>query len=69
MGPKNMPKPLLDKIHAGVVSLVKSPEFGKTMRNLGSEPVSDTPKEFRQFMLNDMKKWADVVRRAGIKAR
>jgi tripartite-type tricarboxylate transporter receptor subunit TctC len=39
------------------------------MRNLGSEPVSNTPEEFRQFMLNDMKKWADVVKRAGIKAR
>jgi tripartite-type tricarboxylate transporter receptor subunit TctC len=69
MGPAHMPKPLLEKIHAGVVSLVKSPQFGKTMRNLGSEPVSNTPEEFRQFMLNDMKKWADVVKRAGIKPR
>ena len=69
MGPKNLPKPLLDRIHAAVVSLVKSPEFAKTMGNLGSEPVSNTPEEFRQFMLNDMKKWADVVKRAGIKAR
>jgi len=69
MAPKNLPKPLLDKIHAGVVSLVKSPEFAKTMRNLGSEPVSSTPEEFRRFMLADMKKWADVVKRAGIKPR
>jgi tripartite-type tricarboxylate transporter receptor subunit TctC len=69
MAPAKLPKPLLDEIHAGVVSLVKSPEFVKTMRNLGSEPVSSTPEEFRQFMLNDMKKWADVVKRAGIKAR
>lgn len=67
--PAKLPKPLLDKIHAGVTSLVKSPEFAKTMRNLGSEAVSSTPEEFRQFMLNDMKKWADVVKRAGIKAR
>jgi tripartite-type tricarboxylate transporter receptor subunit TctC len=69
VGPKNLPKPLLDKIHAGIVSLVKSPEFAKTMRNLGSEPVSRSPEEFRQFMLDDMKKWADVVKRAGIKPR
>lgn len=68
-GPAKMPKPLVAKIHAGVVSLVKSPEFIKTMRNNGSEAVSSTPEEFRQFMLNDMKKWADVVKRAGIKAR
>ncbi len=69
MGPAHMPKPLLEKIHAGVVSLVNSPQFAKTMRNLGSEPVSNTPEEFRQFMLADMKKWADVVKRAGIKPR
>jgi tripartite-type tricarboxylate transporter receptor subunit TctC len=69
MGPKNMPKPLVEKIHAGVVSLVKSPEFIKTMRDNGSEAVSNSPEEFRQFMLDDMKKWADVVKRAGIPTR
>ena len=69
MAPAKLPKPLLDKIHAGIVSLVKSPEFIKTMRNNGSEAKSSTPEELRQFMLADMKKWADVVKRAGIKVR
>ena len=68
-GPAKMPKALVQKIHEGVVSLVKSPEFAKTMRNLGSEPKYSSPEEFRQFMLADMKKWADIVKRAGIKAR
>ena len=68
-GPANMPKPLVNKIHAAVVSLVKSPEFIKIMRDNGSEAVSNTPEEFRQFMLADMKKWADVAKRAGIIAR
>jgi tripartite-type tricarboxylate transporter receptor subunit TctC len=67
--PAKLPKPLVEKLHAAIVSLVKSPEFIKTMRNNGSEAVSSTPEEFRQFMLNDMKKWADVVKRAGIKAQ
>jgi tripartite-type tricarboxylate transporter receptor subunit TctC len=67
--PAKLPKPLLEKIHAGVVSLVKSPEFIKTMRDNGSEAKSSTPEELRQFMLSDMKKWADVVKRAGIKPR
>ena len=66
-GPANMPKPLVEKIHKAVLELVKSPEFAKTMRNNGSEPKWSTPEEFRQFQLADMKKWADVVKRAGIK--
>jgi tripartite-type tricarboxylate transporter receptor subunit TctC len=69
MAPAKLPKPRLEKIHAEVVSLVKSPEFVKTMSNLGSDAVSSTPEAFRQFMLKDMDKWADVVKRAGIKAR
>ena len=69
MAPKGLPKPLLEKIHAGVLSLVKSEEFITTRRKNGSEAKSSTPEEFRQFMLADMKKWADVVERAGIKAR
>jgi tripartite-type tricarboxylate transporter receptor subunit TctC len=67
--PAKLPKPLLAKIHAEVLTLVNSPDFIKIMRNNGSEAVSSTPEEFRRFMLNDMKKWADVVTRAGIKAR
>jgi tripartite-type tricarboxylate transporter receptor subunit TctC len=69
MAPKNLPKPLLQKIHGAVVSLVKSEGFIKTMRDNGSEAKSSTPEAFRQFMLDDMKKWSDVVKRAGIKAR
>lgn len=66
-GPANMPKPLVAKIHAGIVSLVKSPEFIKLMRDNGSEAKYSSPEEFRQFQLADMKKWADVAKRAGIK--
>ena len=67
--PAKMPKPLVDKIHAGVLALVKSPQFVKTMRDNGSEAKSSTPEAFRQFQLADMRKWADVVKRAGIKAQ
>jgi len=68
-GPAKLSKPLVAKIHAAIVSLVKSPDFIKTMRNNGSEAVSSTPEAFRQFMLDDMKKWGDVAKRAGIKAQ
>jgi len=69
MGPGKMPKPLLTKIHAEIAKYVKSPEFGKVAENNGSEAVTNSPEEFRQFMLDDMKKWADVVKRAGIKVQ
>ena len=69
MAPAKLPKPLLAKIHDEIESFVKSPEFIKIAKDNGSEAVSSTPEEFRQFLLDDMKKWATVVKNAGIKAR
>lgn len=67
VAPARLPKPLLTKLHAEISKFVKSPEFGKVANANGSEPVTNSPEEFRQFMLADMKKWADVVKRSGIK--
>ncbi len=69
IGPAKLPKPLLTKIHDEIARLVKSPEFGKIAEANGSEPVTNSPEEFRQFMLNDMKKWADVVKRSGMQVK
>ncbi len=68
-GPAKMPKPLLTRIHTAISGYVKSAEFGKVAEANGSEAVTNSPEEFRQFMLDDMKKWADVVKRANIKVQ
>jgi tripartite-type tricarboxylate transporter receptor subunit TctC len=66
-GPANLPKPILTKIHAETVAYVKSPEFIKRASTDGAEPVGNDPETFRQFMLADLKKWAEVVKRSGAK--
>src|SRR5205085_7871218 len=65
--PANLPKAVLTKIHADTVAYVKSPEFVKRVSGDGAEPVGNDPEAFRQFMLADLKKWADVVKRSGAK--
>ncbi|MEQ1774615.1 MAG: tripartite tricarboxylate transporter substrate binding protein [Burkholderiales bacterium] len=67
MAPAKLPKPLLTKIHAETAAYVKSPEFIKRANADGAEAVSNDPETFRQFMLNDVKKWAEVVKRSGVK--
>ncbi len=66
VGPAHMPKPLVNKISAETVALVKSPEFVKRMTALGSEIVGSDAETFRQFMLADLKKWADLVKGSGM---
>ena len=67
MAPAHLPKPLLAKVHAETAAYVKSPEFAKRASADGAEPVTNDPETFRQFMLADVKKWAEVVKRSGAK--
>ena len=67
MGPAQLSKVVLAKLHAEIVTYVKSPDFIKRASADGAEPVGSDPESFRQFMLDDVKKWAEVVKRSGAK--
>lgn len=67
LAPPKLPKPVLDKLHDETVKYVRSPEFRKRVETDGAQAVGSSPEVFRQFMLADLKKWADVVKRSGAK--
>ena len=67
VGPAKLPKPMVDKLSAETIAFVKKPDIVKRMTSLGSEMVGSDPDTFRQFMLGDVKKWADLVKRSGMK--
>lgn len=48
---------------------MQSPETIKRYAALGVEPTSSSPQELTAFMRKDMEKWADVIKRAGIKVQ
>lgn len=63
-----MSKPLLTKLHAQFVKFLHEPKMEKTMLDLGGVPTSNSPEQFRKFMLADMEKWRKVVQASGAKA-
>jgi tripartite-type tricarboxylate transporter receptor subunit TctC len=67
VGPAQLPKPVLQKIYRETATYVKSPDFIKRAAADGAEAVGSDPETFRQFMLADLKKWAEVVKRSGAK--
>jgi tripartite-type tricarboxylate transporter receptor subunit TctC len=40
--------------------------FGERLEALGSEPVGNTPAEFRRFVSAEIRKYAEMVRAANI---
>ncbi len=67
MAPPNLPKPLLKRLHTEIVKIMNEPETNKRLIASGGTPVGSSPEEFRKFLLADMVKWADVVKRSGAK--
>src|SRR5215510_10541634 len=68
MAPARLPKPLVASIHAALIKALNDPVTNKRLVGLGSTPVGNDPETFRKFLLADMAKWQDVVKKSGAKA-
>jgi tripartite-type tricarboxylate transporter receptor subunit TctC len=60
--PAGIPKPLLNRIHADVVKVMKSPEMKASLEKVFmSVVVNRSPDEFQQFVLQEIKDWGKIV--------
>jgi tripartite-type tricarboxylate transporter receptor subunit TctC len=68
MGPPNMPKPVVDRLHKEIVAIVATPEWKAAMDTNGAEPVSSkTPEEFREMLRGQVDKYVKITKAIGIK--
>lgn len=68
MGPANMPKPVLDRLHREIVAIVATPEFKEQMDANGAEPLSSkSPEEFRDMLRGQVDKYVKITKAVGIK--
>ena len=67
LAPAGTPPEIVNRMAAAVQQGLKDPSTKKRMEEMGTEPVGDTPVEFRAFMQAEVKKWGDFVKQSGIK--
>lgn len=67
MVPKGTPNEIVTKLNDAITKIVKKPEMQESWKKQGAEPMIMTPAQFTDFMKDDIKKWADVVRVSGAK--
>ena len=61
LGPKNMPKELVDKINAATRKVLQDPAVRKRIEDTGSLVVANSPEEFAAELKNELAVYKDVV--------
>ena len=68
MGPANMPKPIVDRLHKELAAIAATPEFKASMDANGAEPIaSKSPDEFREMLRGQVSKYVKITKAIGIK--
>jgi tripartite-type tricarboxylate transporter receptor subunit TctC len=65
IAPAGVPRPIIDRLNAGINKAIESQTFRDRFASIGDEPAGGTPEEFAEVIRKDSAKWADVIRRAG----
>jgi tripartite-type tricarboxylate transporter receptor subunit TctC len=64
--PAKTPTAIVDQISAAVNAAVADKGVQDALLNAGIEPATSTPEELRAFVVAETKKWAEIVKAAGI---
>jgi len=63
--PAGVPKPILSRMHAEIVKVLKSPDISEKIRAQGLEPVGNTPEEVSARIKKESAEYAQLVKEIG----
>jgi tripartite-type tricarboxylate transporter receptor subunit TctC len=65
--PAGTPPEIVNRLNAEVQKIMRSPEIEKRLETEGAKFVPTTPQSFAAFQKAEADKWAEAIRKAGIK--
>jgi tripartite-type tricarboxylate transporter receptor subunit TctC len=67
VAPANTPPAIINRLHREIVAALSIPEVRERALAAGAEPFTNTPQEFAAMIREETRKWAEVIKTAGIK--
>jgi tripartite-type tricarboxylate transporter receptor subunit TctC len=68
MAPAGTPPAVIDQLASESGRALRAPEVRERLSALGANPVGNTPAELSEMLKRESARWAEVVRKAGIRA-
>jgi tripartite-type tricarboxylate transporter receptor subunit TctC len=66
LAPAATPRPVVAKLSEEMIKIIRSPEFGKRMAEIGAEPIGNTPDQMAALIRADTEKYAKLVKQANV---
>jgi tripartite-type tricarboxylate transporter receptor subunit TctC len=67
VAPAATPKEIVAKLNGDIVKVLNMPDTRAKLAGNGLEPIGDTPAAFSAHIANEIARWANVVKAAGIR--
>ena len=67
VGPKGLPRPVVDRINTEVNKILKLKETADRLQTDGVSPLGGTPEKFAEQIRGDVELWRKVVAATGVK--
>ncbi len=61
------PREIVNRLNAEINAILRTPEMRKRLAEFAAEPGGGTPEDFAQFILSEIKRYAEVVKISGAK--
>jgi tripartite-type tricarboxylate transporter receptor subunit TctC len=66
LGPANLPRPVVDKLHVTVDRILAMPEVKERLGTIGIAPMPMSPDRMKPFIVEEIAKWQRLAKSAGI---
>ncbi len=68
VAPAGTPSEIVKRLHAEIVKAVQAPSMQRFTSQSGARMVGSTPEEFAKLIVDERKKWGEIVKSANISA-
>jgi tripartite-type tricarboxylate transporter receptor subunit TctC len=68
LAPAGTPAEIVARLNAEINEAMKTPELAASMRKLGFEPTTWSPRDYGAFLAEEARRWPAIVKASGVKA-
>jgi tripartite-type tricarboxylate transporter receptor subunit TctC len=67
LAPARTPQPVIQRVHAETIKILKLPDLSAQLLAQGAEPVGNSPQELAKFIAEEIRRWTTVIEQANIR--